>query len=204
MPLTTTCPVPKKDDQPQLAVAHAAFGRLEMARKIAVLAPGGPFTLNYTLDLIDDLRDVHEVFAIDGVAPTRLDEWERYFDDLEAELARKDQDLFWIGGDKWSPKLRHYPQGAGGLRAVREHVLHVPRGFRVTFLQGQTLAAFGGEHSLDRFESDRFVGTDEVLTFADLELLGHAPSDILLGHYAPLGVPAAEAMRFGEEKCHER
>lgn len=115
---------------------------------------------------------------------------------LSRRLAARKQSLFFVDGNHEDfTRLYRYPVGADGLRWFRNNIAHLPRGYRTVLRSGKTLAALGGAASVD-FEH-RIVGRswwlEETITDQDLQNLGNEHADVLVGHDAPVGVPALES-----------
>jgi hypothetical protein len=91
-------------------------------------------------------------------------------------------------------RLSRYPISADGLRWLRPNIAHIPRGFRTALQSGLRFAALGGANSVD--VGHRLAGsswwTEESITEADLAALGEGHADVMVGHDAPLGVPALD------------
>jgi len=121
--------------------------------------------------------------------------YKKTLDKISRRLSALDFTLYFVDGNhEWFPELFTYPTGDDGLRRVRDNIFHIPRGYRVRLVTGRVLAALGGAHSIDRDE--RIPGFDwwaeESVGASDLERLGAAPADVLVGHDAPLRVPSLD------------
>lgn len=122
--------------------------------------------------------------------------WDNDLDKLSKRLRAKGQALYFVDGNHEDfTALYKFPISADGLRWVRPNIAHIPRGYRTTLASGRTLAALGGANSVDF--GHRLVHhtwwPEESITEADLEALGTAHADVLVGHDAPRGVPTLDA-----------
>ncbi|NLU84294.1 metallophosphoesterase [Rhodococcus sp. HNM0569] len=125
-----------------------------------------------------------------------------YLDRLDRALASHGMTLGFVDGNHEDfDYLLGVPIADDGMRHLREHIVHLPRGFRWTWGDTQCVAA-GGAVSLDRLL--RVEGTswwpDESLSDADVRALvagGHA--DAMFSHDCPAGVtiPGLEHSRRG-------
>jgi len=121
--------------------------------------------------------------------------YKRTLDKISRRLARLGVTLYFVDGNhEWFPELYTYPVQGDGQRRLRENVVHLPRGFRVTLRSGRVLAALGGANSIDRDlrQSNVDWWAEESITQEDLSALGAAPVDVLVGHDAPLRVPSLD------------
>lgn len=123
--------------------------------------------------------------------------WDNALDKLSRRLAKKNQTLFWLDGnhEDFRTLYAKFPVSDDGLRRLRPNIIHLPRGYRTRLASGKTLAVLGGANSVDF--GDRAEGSswwaEELITEADLEALGTAHADVLVGHDAPRGVPSLDA-----------
>jgi hypothetical protein len=118
--------------------------------------------------------------------------WNRALDKISKRLASRGMTMYVVDGNhEWHPALNSFAVDDDGLRRLRQNVLHMPRGQRMTLSSGRTLAVMGGANSIDR--DLRVEGTswwpEEAITEEDLTALGDRHADILLGHDAPLDLP---------------
>ena len=119
----------------------------------------------------------------------------RNLDRIAKHLADRFQTLFFVDGNHEDfPRQYKFPIADDGLRYIRRNIVHIPRGTRLTLSSGMVLAALGGANSADRHH--RTPGKNwwpgEAIDEADLEALGNAPADILIGHEAPIPFPALD------------
>jgi hypothetical protein len=115
---------------------------------------------------------------------------------LSAHLLAQEQTLFFVDGNHENFDLLHaLPIGVDGTRQVAPAITHLPRGYRTTLASGLTLAALGGANSIDFRHRRKGISwwSEESITDADLADLGTEHADVMIGHDAPLSVPALEA-----------
>ncbi|QLL05346.1 metallophosphoesterase family protein [Mycobacterium vicinigordonae] len=98
-------------------------------------------------------------------------------------------------------RLLSWPVDADGLRPLREHIVHLPRGFRWQWAQTRCLA-LGGAYSIDRFlrTPGRSWWAQECITAQEAHDAGATGSaDVMFCHDCPSGitVPGAARDRFG-------
>lgn len=114
---------------------------------------------------------------------------------LSRRLAARRQVLYFVDGNHEDfTRLYRHPIGDDGLRWLRPNVAHIPRGYRTPLSSGRTLAALGGANSVDA--GNRLAGSswwpEESITEDDLAALGGEHADVMVGHDAPLDVPALD------------
>ena len=104
--------------------------------------------------------------------------------------------LFCDGNHEWFPELYKFPIAEDGIRWIEPRIGHLPRGYRTTLSSGRSLAVLGGAHSID-FQT-RAIGRTwwpaESITGTDLDALGDDRADVMIGHDAPLNVPAIDRL----------
>lgn len=145
-----------------------------------------------------DARGIQTIVQLgDFGIPFPGDGWARTLDRLNGRLEKAKQTLYFVDGHhEWFDKIYEFPIGDDGLRWLRPHIAHLPRGFRGRFVSGLSYAALGGAGSIDfstRIEGET-VWSAEVITEEDLDWLGFEPVDVLIGHDAPLWMPSLTAM----------
>jgi predicted phosphodiesterase len=121
--------------------------------------------------------------------------WSAELDKINRRLAVRGQTLYVIDGNHEDfDALYKFPLDAVGLRTLRRNVVHIPRGTRMTLSSGRTLAALGGANSIDvdRRIAGRSWWLQESITEDDLARLGSEPADVMIGHDAPLHLPALD------------
>ena len=124
--------------------------------------------------------------------------WVADLDRLNRRLELRGQTLYWVDGNHEAFDLLYdrFPVGDDGLRRVRSHIIHLPRGYRATLASGKTLAVLGGATSIDA--NRRIEGLswwrEEAITHADLDTLGRRHADVMIGHDAPLNVPPLDRL----------
>lgn len=117
---------------------------------------------------------------------------ERYLDAVEASCVEHGVIVLWVDGNhECFPSLYGLPvDPESGVRPVRSHVHHLPRGLRWRW-HNKTWMALGGAHSVDRLQRSegRSWWEDEHLTPADVER-ATAPGavDVIVSHDVPDGV----------------
>ncbi|WP_403025216.1 metallophosphoesterase [Salinibacterium sp. GXW1014] len=121
--------------------------------------------------------------------------WSAELDKINRRLSVRGQTLYFIDGNHEDfDALYKFPLGDDGLRTLRQKVIHIPRGTRMTLSSGRTLAALGGANSIDA--DSRIAGRSwwpqESITDDDLASLGADPADVMIGHDAPLDLPALD------------
>lgn len=130
-----------------------------------------------------------------GIGMAGMGGSEGYLDAIDATAARAGVRLLFLDGNHENfPYLYRFPLHATGLRPVRRHIWHIPRGFRWTWGE-KTWQAVGGATSTDRVH--RREGADwwpeEALTDDDAESIAVAARDervgVLLTHDAPRDAP---------------
>lgn len=117
---------------------------------------------------------------------------EEYLDQVDTALADAgNMILLWIDGNHENHHaLAALPLDEHGLRPIRPHIWHMPRGFRWTWL-GKTWMGLGGAYSVDR--KFRTPGRDwfpeEALTMTDVRHASEGgPVDVMITHDCPEGV----------------
>lgn len=130
----------------------------------------------------------------------------RYLDALESACAEHDVTVLWVDGNHEDHEtLLQLPiDPATGLRPIRDHIAHLPRGLRWTW-HGKTWMALGGAHSVDRHErvEGRSWWPQEHLSPADIEAaISGGPVDVMVCHDCPDGVaiPGLNPARFPAEQ----
>ncbi len=125
---------------------------------------------------------------------------DHYLDHVEKTCAAFDVTLLWVDGNHEAhPTLNNIPLNDDGVRPIRDHILHLPRGFRWTW-GVHTWMALGGAHSVDR--KWRTEGRDwwpeETLTEADVQrAVSGGPVDVIAAHDSPDGTDLASRLRSG-------
>lgn len=114
-----------------------------------------------------------------------------YLDAIEASCVRNGVTVIWVDGNhEFHPGLNELAiDSATGLRPIRPHIFHLPRGLRWRW-HGKTWMALGGAHSVDR--QSRIEGRSwwpqERLTDADVaRAIRGGPVDVIVSHDAPDG-----------------
>jgi hypothetical protein len=123
--------------------------------------------------------------------------WDNDVDKLSRRLRAAGQSLHFVDGNHEDfTRLLKFPVTNDGLRWIRPNIAHIPRGYRSALSSGLTLAALGGANSLDidYRVPGQSIWHQEAITESDLGELGREPADILIGHDAPLNVPALDAV----------
>ncbi|MEB3023043.1 MULTISPECIES: metallophosphoesterase family protein [Mycolicibacter] len=120
------------------------------------------------------------------------EETESYLDAVEASCAEHGVQVICLDGNhEFFPALYALPVSPEtGMRPLRPHVHHLPRGLRWRW-HGKTWMALGGAHSVDRLQRSegRSWWKDEHLTQADVErAITPGPVDVIVSHDAPDGV----------------
>lgn len=90
-----------------------------------------------------------------------------------------------------------------GIRAARDNILLLPRGWRAVSPTGNIVASFGGANSVDmpaRVRRGSGYWPAEQITEDDLVALGTDRVDILLGHDAPKAVSLAILLEPGQDR----
>jgi hypothetical protein len=115
-----------------------------------------------------------------------------YLNKLEKKLAEHDIVLYFIDGNHENfPRLYDKKAQEDGTRKVRDHIIHLPRGFRFTW-EGHSVLALGGAASIDKpFRCEgRSWWPEELLTEDDVQAaIAGGKVDILLAHDSPLTAP---------------
>lgn len=114
-----------------------------------------------------------------------------YLDAAEKVCADFNVTLLWVDGNHEDhATLSSLPLNEFGVRPIREHIFHLPRGFRWTW-HGRTWMALGGAASVDKHlrTPGRSWWPEEYLSDADLErAIGGGPVDVIAAHDCPDGV----------------
>lgn len=116
---------------------------------------------------------------------------DRYLDEIETACVRHDVTVLWVDGNhEFHPGLNELPiDPATGLRPIRPHIFHLPRGLRWRW-HGKTWMALGGAHSVDRPQRKPGVSwwPEEHLTETDVaHAISGGPVDVIVAHDAPDG-----------------
>lgn len=113
---------------------------------------------------------------------------DRYLDAVDAACDAFGVELLWVDGNhECFPALYALPLNDIGVRPVRDHITHLPRGFRWTW-HGRRWMALGGAHSVDRHlrSPGRSWWPEEYLTDADVDrAIGGGPVDVMVTHDCP-------------------
>lgn len=122
-------------------------------------------------------------FWVPGLATTI------YLDSVEYACSQAGINLFFVDGNhECFPALYSVPVNTTtGMRTVRPHLHHLPRGFRWTW-NGLTWLALGGAFTMSRFE--RVEGVDwwpeECITHEDTrKAVAGGPVDVMISHDSP-------------------
>lgn len=111
-----------------------------------------------------------------------------YLDTVDKLCARHGVELLWVDGNHEDHvTLNALPLNDSGVRPIREHIHHLPRGFRWTW-HGRTWMALGGAHSIDKHlrTPGRSWWPEEYLSDADLDrAISGGPVDIIVSHDCP-------------------
>jgi hypothetical protein len=159
--------------------ADTAYGvaAIEHAAKrdATVLLHLGDFGYNFTDDYLDSLGDV---LCRCGIVLGFVDGNHENFD-----------------------RLLDWPVGADGLRYLRDHIVHLPRGFRWQWGQTRCLA-LGGAYSIDRFlriPGRSWWAQESLTSWQARDAASGGPADVMFCHDCPAGitVPGAARDRFG-------
>lgn len=127
---------------------------------------------------------------------------ERYLDALEEACVSHHVELIVVDGNHecFTALYELAIDPDTGMRPLRPHIHHLPRGLRWTW-HGSTWMALGGAHSVDRL--DRKEGTswwpEEHLTDAEIEhAISGGPVDVIAAHDAPdrVDIPGLHPTRF--------
>jgi hypothetical protein len=114
---------------------------------------------------------------------------------LTAQLTHRSQQLYWLDGNHEDfARLYAVPVELDGLRHLAPRITHLPRGYRTKLNGNRSLAVLGGAASIDRFRRSRTSWwRQELITDEDLAALGTERADIMIGHDAPVPLPALDA-----------
>lgn len=111
-----------------------------------------------------------------------------YLDRLELELRLNRVTLYFVDGNHEDfTQLYEYPLRQDGLRQVRPHIMHLPRGHRWTW-HGVSFLALGGAHSVDRPMRTPYASwwPEERITDDDVMRASQGgPVDIMVCHDSP-------------------
>ncbi|MBC7597305.1 MAG: metallophosphoesterase, partial [Kineosporiaceae bacterium] len=121
--------------------------------------------------------------------------WDNTIDKISRRLGKLGQVLYFVDGNHEDfTRLYRFPLDADGVRRIRPNIIHLPRGYRTTLVSGKEVAVLGGANSIDRDHrvEGRSWWAEEAITDADLTVLGAETAPLLIGHDAPLHVPALE------------
>ena len=121
--------------------------------------------------------------------------WDNVVSKLSKRLLARNQSLFFVDGNHENfRRLYRFPIGPDGLRWIRPNIAHVPRGYRTRLASGRTMAALGGATSIDvEYRRDGISWwPQESITEAELDAVGEEPAELLVGHDAPLNLPALD------------
>ncbi|MEN4465452.1 metallophosphoesterase [Mycolicibacterium fortuitum] len=114
-----------------------------------------------------------------------------YLDEIETACARHGVTVLWVDGNhECFDALYDLPvDPATGLRPIRPHIFHLPRGLRWRW-HGKTWMALGGAHSVDRPGRKPGVSwwPQERLTREEVDLaIAGGSVDVIVAHDAPDG-----------------
>lgn len=117
----------------------------------------------------------------------------RFLEALEAACTQHAVTVIFIDGNhEYFPGLNALPVDPDtGMREIRPHIHHLPRGLRWTW-HDTTWMALGGAHSVDRFARKEGVSwwPEEHLTADDVHrAISPGPVDVIISHDAPTGAP---------------
>lgn len=140
------------------------------------------------------IREISTVVQLGDFGIATGGEWlTRFLDALDAACAQYAVTVLVVDGNhEHFPSLKAIPiDPATGMRPLRPHVHHLPRGLRWRW-HDTTWMALGGAHSIDR--PDRKEGVswwpDEHLTDDEVhDAIAPGPVDVMLCHDAPAGAP---------------
>ncbi|CAM4086510.1 Calcineurin-like phosphoesterase superfamily domain protein [Mycobacterium basiliense] len=127
---------------------------------------------------------------------------DEYLNSLDETLARCQMTLGFVDGNHENfDRLLGWPVDPDGLRHLRAHLVHLPRGFRWRWGQTSCLA-LGGAYSLDRFMRTRGRSwwVQELITRKQVgDTAAAGPADAMFCHDCPAGitVPGAARDRLG-------
>ncbi|MBS4102773.1 metallophosphoesterase family protein [Tsukamurella paurometabola] len=117
-----------------------------------------------------------------------------YLDELNLALDDAGVALLWVDGNHDDhDQLAKWPL-ADGVHRIREHITHLPRGYRWHW-HGKVWLALGGAVSIDRADRipTRTWWWGEVITEADAErCTAGGRADMMITHDAPAGVGALD------------
>jgi Calcineurin-like phosphoesterase len=120
----------------------------------------------------------------------------KYLRRLERLLGELDMTLYWVDGNHEDHvRLLKQPLAVDGTRPISDHVVHLPRGFRWTWRDGDGIdrswLALGGAVSVDRVcrTPGRSWWPEEAITSTDVSAaIAGGAVDIMVTHDAPRGV----------------
>ena len=115
-------------------------------------------------------------------------ETDRYLDTVEKACVEFGVTLLWVDGNHEDhATLNALPLDEFGVRPIRDHIVHLPRGFRWNW-HGRTWMALGGAHSVDKHlrKPGRSWWPEEVLSPAEAErAIAGGPVDVIVAHDCP-------------------
>lgn len=127
---------------------------------------------------------------------------QRYLDAIEQACVNHTVTLLWLDGNhECFPHLYETPVDPNtGLRTIRDHVHHLPRGLRWRW-HGKTWMALGGAHSVDRLMRKEGASwwPEEHLSETDIEhAVTPGPVDVIVSHDVPdgVGIPGLQSHLF--------
>lgn len=119
-------------------------------------------------------------------------------EDTSAKLRQTNQTIWMVDGER-DGQVRLLPRDASSSVLLAERIRYLPRGTRGWFETGRSWAALGGAATLgaashgwvqrQEVVDDRWW-PDEIVSDADIEVLGEGHADVLFAHDSPPGVPA--------------
>lgn len=111
-----------------------------------------------------------------------------YLDTLNAACEEYGVELLWVDGNHEDHRtLNSLPLNDIGVRPIREHITHLPRGFRWTWHRRRWMS-LGGAHSVDKHmrKEGRSWWPEEYLSDADIDrAVGGGPVDVIVAHDCP-------------------
>jgi len=111
-----------------------------------------------------------------------------YLDVVERACLEYGVTLLWVDGNHEDHvSLNDLPLNDFGVRPIREHIFHLPRGFRWIW-HGRTWMALGGAHSVDKHlrKEGRSWWPQEFLSDADIQrALSGGSVDVIVAHDCP-------------------
>lgn len=110
---------------------------------------------------------------------------DRYLDALNAACESWNVELLFTDGNhECFPHLNATPLNDFGARPVREHITHLPRGFRWSW-NGRRWMSLGGAHSVDKHmrKPGRNWWPEETITAEEAQLaIAGGPVDVIVAH----------------------